>query len=155
MTDARVMMLEGSDGFSFFFQETLLEQGVARTVDRVSLAGQAISLIKQSDPCHAYDLIIIDLVESWEEGMQLGYWLNQHGFTCPTILIVPPDTSIAPLQKAHFTAVPAPFSLNDFTARVRQVLINARHTTAEWSGAASDGDHERQLFTLNTQKRQP
>jgi DNA-binding NtrC family response regulator len=125
MTDARVMMLEGSDGFSFFFQETLLEQGVAKQVDRVSLARQAIALIKQSDPYHAYDLIIIDLVESWEEGMQLGFWLNQQSSTCPIILIVPPDTSTAPLTKARFTAVLAPFSLNDFTDQVRQVLSTA------------------------------
>ncbi len=125
MTDARVMMLEGSDGFSFFFQETLLGQGVVKQVDRVSQARQAIALIKQSDPYHAYDLIIIDLVESWEEGMQLGFWLNQQATACPIILIVPPDTSTAPLTKARFTTVLAPFSLKDFTDHVRQVLSAA------------------------------
>jgi DNA-binding response OmpR family regulator len=130
MTVTRVMMLEGSDGFSFFFQETLLEQGVAKQVDRVSLARQAIALLKQSDPLHAYDLIIIDLVESWEEGMQLGFWLNQQSSKYPTILIVPPDTSTESLSRAHITTVSAPFSLNEFTRRVRQVLSAANRDQA-------------------------
>ncbi len=66
--------------------------------------------------------MIIDLVESWEEGMQLGFWLNQHPLSCPIILIVPPETSAAPLTKAPFIAIPAPVSLDDFTTRVRTVL---------------------------------
>jgi len=131
MANARVMMLEGSGGLSFFFQETLLEHGLAKQVDRVSQAEQAIRLIKQMEGSHPYNLVIIDLVESWEEGMQLGFWLNQHPLSCPIILILPPETSAAPLTKAPFVAVSAPFSLNDFTNRVRAVL------TAEANGRNS------------------
>lgn len=121
MSDRKVMILEGANGLAFFLQEALLGEGLTDRVDLVNSAQQAIDLIAQVD---AYQLIIIDLNGTWEQGMELGFWLNQRPPTSPVIMIVPPDTSPTRLAKIPFTVLSTPLSLNDFTRNVRQVLLS-------------------------------
>lgn len=114
------MILEGSDGQSFFLKETLLAEGLADRVDLVSRAEQAIAVMDHSNP---YNLVVINLVEAWEQGMQLGFWLTQKAATCPVILIVPPESSESVIENAPFMVLSAPLSLHDFTKAVRTALV--------------------------------
>lgn len=123
MSDRKVMILEGANGLAFFLQEALLGEGLADRVDLVNSAQQAIDLMAQVD---SYQLIIIDLNETWDQGMELGFWLNQRPPTSPVIMIAPPDTSLAQLSKIPFTVLSTPLSLTDFTRNVRQVLLSDR-----------------------------
>ncbi len=119
MANARVVMLEGSNGQSFFLKETLLAEGLADHVDLVSRADQAVDLI-----CHAssYDLIVINLVEAWAEGMQLGFWLSQQTPPCPTLLIVPVELDQFLPSTTPFVVLSVPLSLHDFATTVRATL---------------------------------
>jgi chemotaxis response regulator CheB len=123
MAKVKVFILEGSGIHSFFFRETLLGQGLAQHVDLATQAEQAVKLIQHSDP---YDLLIIDLVESWDEGMQFGFWLNQQCVSCPVMLIIPPETPYPSIKNTSFTVVSAPLSLRDFTEHARSALSTVR-----------------------------
>jgi len=119
MTTMRVLILEGPNGQSFFFKETLLGEGLADQVDLVGRADQAIDLLGEDD---AYCLVVINLVEAWEQGMQLGLWLSQQDLECPTILIISPELN----QPFPFNEVSVllsePISLRDFADTVRNIL---------------------------------
>ena len=118
MANTRVMILRGSNGQSFFFRETLLAKKLADRVDLVSRADQAIELIR----CFIYDLVVINLVEAWEQGIQLSLWLIQHPAICPTILIISLELDRALPSNGSFIVLTEPLSLRDFAASVRHVL---------------------------------
>jgi DNA-binding response OmpR family regulator len=118
MADTRVMILKGSNGQSFFFKETLLAEGLADQVDLVSWADEAIEMIRQS----IYDLVVINLVEAWEQGMQLSLWLSQHPSLCPTILVISSDLDRPLTSNGSFIILTEPLSLRDFAASVQVVL---------------------------------
>ena len=118
MADTRVMILKGSNGQSFFFKETLLAEGLADQVDLVSWADQAIEMIRQ----FIYDLVVINLVEAWEQGMQLSLWLSQHPSLCPTILIISSKLDRPITSNGSFIILTEPLSLRDFATSVQAVL---------------------------------
>jgi DNA-binding response OmpR family regulator len=119
------MILEGPNGQSFFFKETLLAEGLAKRVDLVNRACQAIDLIRDTV---VYDLIVINLVEAWEQGMQLGLWLSQQTWSCPTILIISSDLDRPIPSNGASMVLSEPLSLREFANSVRVVL---RHTTGD------------------------
>ncbi len=119
MANAREIILEGSDGQCFFLKETLLTEGLSNHVDLISQANQAINLIYHSTP---YDLVVINLAEAWEQGVQLGFWLSQKDVSCPVILIVPPETDYPLPLNTPFCILSAPLSLHNFAASVRAIF---------------------------------
>ena len=119
MTATRVLILEGPNGQSFFFKETLLGEGLADQVDLVSRADQAIELLSE---CDAYYLVVINLVEAWEQGMRLGLWLSQQDFECPTILIISSELD-RPIPFNEVSVVLSePVSLREFANAVRRIM---------------------------------
>lgn len=119
MTDTCVMILEGSNGQSFFFKETLLAEGLAEHVQLVGCADDAIDLLRHGN----YNLVVINLVEAWEEGMQLGFWLSQRSTDCPVILIISPELEQPlPSTNGAFIILTEPLSLRSFAASVRKAL---------------------------------
>jgi len=111
------LMLAGGNGLSFFLQEALIGYGLVNHVDSVSSAAAAIERIGESEP---YSLIIIDLDESWEQGMELGVWLKQETISCPIILITSSSPADPPPSLgAPFIVLPAPITLQDFITTVR------------------------------------
>ncbi len=120
MANTRVIILEGSNGQCFFLKETLLTEGLSQHVDLVSQAEQAISLIYHSTP--PYDLVVINLAEAWEQGVQLGFWLSQKNVSYPIILIAPPETDYPLPLNTPFCILSAPLSLHNFAASVRAIL---------------------------------
>jgi DNA-binding NtrC family response regulator len=115
-----VMMLAGANGVSFFLHEALLGYGLVDRVDTVSSTDEAINLIRESEP---FSLVVINLGESWEQGMELGFWLKQQPASCPVILITPTEpVGSLPLIGAPFILLPAPLSLDDFIRTVRAAL---------------------------------
>lgn len=87
---ANVMILTGATGYAFFLQETLLGKGLAQKVDIVSSVAEAEQKMQQGDTWH---MIIIDLEERWEAGMQIGYeW-----YQAPNplrLFLLPPDMAL-------------------------------------------------------------
>ena len=69
-----VLMLEGSNGQAFFLKETLLAEGLADRVDLISRADQTVDVMQPANP---YDLVVINLAEAWEQGIQLAICLGQ------------------------------------------------------------------------------
>jgi DNA-binding response OmpR family regulator len=118
MTNTRVMILEGQNGQSFFLKETLLAEGLADSVTLVNQANQAIDLLRSLP----YDLVVINLVEAWEQGLRLSFWLSQYDSSCPTILIIPLDLDRALPTNGAFNILTEPLSLRDFAAEVRVIL---------------------------------
>lgn len=119
MTTTRVLILEGPNGQSFFFKETLLGEGLADQVDLVGRADQAIDLLGEDD---AYCLVVINLVEAWEQGMQLGLWLSQQDLECPTILIISSQLD-RPIPFNEVSVVLSePVSLREFANAVRRIM---------------------------------
>jgi hypothetical protein len=118
MENTRVMILEGSNGQSFFFKETLLAKGLADQVDLVSWADEAIEMLGQA----IYDLVVINLVEAWEQGMQLSLWLSQHPSLCPTILVISSELDRPLTSNGSFIILTEPLSLRDFATNVQAVL---------------------------------
>ena len=118
MVNTRVMILEGSNGQSFFLKETLLAEKLAGEVDLVSQADRAIDMIGHS----VYDLVVINLAEAWEQGMQLGFWLSQKPSCCPTILIISTELDRPLPSNGSFIVLSEPLSLRDFADSVRAVL---------------------------------
>ena len=102
MANTRIMILEGASGHAFFLKEILLAEGLANQVDLVSSVAEAIERLQVPN---AYDLVIINLVETWEKGLQLGFWLCEQPHLYPTLLIVPQDIDYPRLVK------PAPISI--------------------------------------------
>jgi len=119
MTTTRVLILEGPNGQSFFFKETLLGEGLVDQVDLVGRADQAIELLREDEP---YCLVVINLVEAWEQGMQLGLWLSQQGLECPTILIISPELNRPFPFNGVSVLLSEPVSLRDFADTVRNIL---------------------------------
>ncbi len=118
MANTRVLILEGPNGQSFFLKETLLAEGLADRIHLISQARQAIDLLR----CLPYDLIVINLVEAWEQGLQLSLWLSQYTSACPTILIIPSDLDRPLPANGSFIILTEPLSLHDFAARARAAL---------------------------------
>jgi hypothetical protein len=119
MTTTRVLILEGPNGQSFFFKETLLGEGLADQVDLIGRADQAIDLLSEDD---AYCLVVINLVEAWEQGIQLGLWLSQQKLECPTILIISPELNHPFPFNEVSVLLSEPVSLRDFADTVRNIL---------------------------------
>ena len=120
MADTRILILEGASGHAFFLKEILLAEGLANQVDLVSSVAQAIELLQPSD---AYDLVIINLVETWEKGLQLGFWLCEQSHLYPTLLIVPQDIDHPRLVKpTPISILTAPISLKEFVNAARAAL---------------------------------
>jgi hypothetical protein len=118
MTKTRVIILEGPNGQSFFLKETLLAEDLADRVHVVRQAQQAIDLLRVLP----YDLIIINLVEAWEQGLKLSAWLSQFPAACSTILIIPSDLDRPLPTNGSFIILSEPLSLRDFAITARTVL---------------------------------
>ncbi len=122
MADSKALILEGSNGVSFFLKETLIDDGLVDHVDLVSQADQAITLINQGT---FYQLIVINLFEAPEEGAQLGFWLSQQSVSYPVILLMSPEelSSVAVLQ-SRFPCIilPVTTSLMNFSQSARLAL---------------------------------
>jgi DNA-binding NtrC family response regulator len=127
MTTTRVLILEGPNGQAFFFKETLLGEGLASQVDLVSRAEMAIELL---DDKNEYCLVVINLVEAWEQGMQLGLWLSQQNLDCPTILIIAPQFNRPFPFNGVSVLLTEPVSLRDFANTVRNILDPSRETVS-------------------------
>jgi hypothetical protein len=132
MAKTRVIILEGPNGQSFFLKETLLAENLADRVHVVRQAQQAIDLLQVLP----YDLIIINLVEAWEQGLKLSAWLSQFPATCSTILIIPSDLDRPLPTNGSFIILSEPLSLRDFASKARLVLqpnnsegMEAKHPT--------------------------
>ncbi len=119
MLTTRVLILEGPNGQSFFFKETLLGEGLAEQVDLTSRADQAIDLIHSAEP---YDLIVINLVEAWEQGMRLGLWLSQQALPTATVLIISSELDRPIPAIGASMVLSEPVSLREFADCVRAVL---------------------------------
>jgi hypothetical protein len=119
MTTTRVLILEGPNGQAFFFKETLLGEGLADKVDLVSRADQAIELLSDGN---RYCLVVINLVEAWSQGMQLGLWLSQQDLECPTILIISTELNRPFPFNGVSVLLSEPISLRDFADTVRNIL---------------------------------
>ncbi len=118
MANTRVMILEGQNGQSFFLKETLLAEKLADGVTLVNQAIQAIDLLRSLP----YDLVVINLVEAWEQGLHLSFWLSQYDSSCPIILIIPSDLDRPLPTNGSFNILTEPLSLRDFAAEVRVIL---------------------------------
>jgi len=118
MAKTRVIILEGPNGQSFFLKETLLAEDLADRVHVVRQAQQAIDLLRVLP----YDLIIINLVEAWEQGLKLSAWLSQFPAVCSTILIIPSDLERPLPTNGSFIILSEPLSLRDFAATARTIL---------------------------------
>ena len=119
MTTTRVLILEGPNGQSFFFKETLLGEGLVDQADLVGRADQAIELLTSDE---GYCLVVINLVEAWDQGMQLGLWLSQHDLECPTILIISSQFDRPFPFNGPSVLLSEPVSLRDFASTVRNIL---------------------------------
>lgn len=120
MINRRVMILAGSNGQSFFFREALLAEGLAGQVDLVYRVDQAIGIIIHRSSF--YDMVVINLVEAWVQGLELSSWLRRKSVSCPVILISPSESAQSLVASTPFTVLPAPVSLCDFTKSVRAAL---------------------------------
>ena len=118
MRSTQALILDSSNGLSFFLREILLDQGLVSHVDLVAQAEQAIKKIDGSNP---YDLVVINLVDAWEQGTELGAWLSQLPVCGAIVLIVPAESLPHPF-KAPFKAISTPLSLQDFTECVQSAL---------------------------------
>ena len=119
MANRRVLMLEGSNGHAFFLKETLLADGLADQVDLISRAEQAVDLI---EPSNCYDLIVINLAEAWEQGLNMAHCLSRQAVTCPIILIVASDSTPPLPARGRFIVLFTPVSLRGFSRAARAVL---------------------------------
>jgi len=119
MAKRRVLMLEGSNGHAFFLKETLLADGLADQVDLISRAEQSVDVMQPANP---YDLVVINLAEAWEQGIQLACCLGQLAITCPIVLIVPPDSTPPLPARGRFITLFIPLSLRNFSRGVRAVF---------------------------------
>ncbi|MBN1217586.1 MAG: hypothetical protein JXM69_01555 [Anaerolineae bacterium] len=122
MPDTRVMILEGSNGQSFFLKETLQAQNLSDQIDLVNRADDAIEMLSNI----AYDLVVINLVEAWEQGMRLGLWLSQRPQICRTLLIISAELDRSLPSNGSFTILTEPVSLRGFADCVRSILQQAR-----------------------------
>ena len=127
MTTTRVLILEGPHGQSFFFKETLLGEGLVDQVDLVGRADQAIELLREDE---SYCLVVINLVEAWGQGMQLGLWLSQQDLECPTILIISPELNRPFPFNGVSVLLSEPVSLRDFADTVRNILDPTRENVS-------------------------
>lgn len=129
MATTRVLILEGASGHAFFLKEILLAEGVANQVDLVSSVALAIDRLRVTT---AYDLVIINLVETWEQGLELGFWLCEQSFLYPTLLILPQDIDQPLLVKpTPITILTAPISLREFVNAARAALKPASHNPSQ------------------------
>ncbi len=118
------MMLGDLSETTLLLKQTLLDRGPAERVDLASQVNQVIDLINQSD---SYDLIVVNLLDIWEQGIQLTFWLDEQSISCPVVLVLPSESPALAL-KAPFIALPAPLSLPDFVEGVWAALQPANHS---------------------------
>ncbi len=118
------MMLGDLSKTTFLLKQILLDRGLADRVDLASQANQVIDLISQSKP---YDLIVINLLDIWEQGIQLTFWLDKQSVSCPVVLLLPSGSPVLAL-KDPFIALAAPLSLPDFAEGVWAVLRPGDHS---------------------------
>jgi hypothetical protein len=117
-------MLEGSSGHAFFLKETLLADGLADQVDLISRAEQSIDVMQ---PVNPYDLVVINLAEAWEQGIQMAYCLSRQAVTCPIVLIVASDSTPPLPARGRFITLFTPLSLRGFSRGVRAALQTINH----------------------------
>jgi DNA-binding NtrC family response regulator len=127
MVSANVLMLTGASGHAFFLREMLLTQGVARQVDLVRDMDEAMAQVKSD---HSYDLVIVGLDDSWEEGLQLGYWCQRQALDCPVLILTPPDVTHSAPSESTILFKEFPQSLREFVQEVREVLGGRRSGNA-------------------------
>lgn len=127
MVSANVLMLTGASGHAFFLREMLLAQGVARQVDLVRDMDEAMAQVKGD---HSYDLVIVGLDDSWEEGLQLGYWCQRQALDCPVLILTPPDVTHPTPAESTILIKEFPQSLRQFVQEVREVLGRRRSGNA-------------------------
>ncbi len=129
------MMLGDLSETTLLLKQTLLDRGPAERVDLASQVNQVIDLINQSD---SYDLIVINLLDIWEQGIQLTFWLDEQAVSCPVVLVLPPELPALAL-KDPFIALTAPLSLPDFAEGVWAALQPANHIQP-WPGTMEDNN---------------
>lgn len=124
---ANVLMLTGASGHAFFLREMLLAQGIARQVDLARDMDEAMDQIKGD---YAYDLVIVGLDDSWEEGLQFGYWCERQALDCPVLILTPPDVTHPIATESTILIKEFPHSLRQFVQDVREVLGGRRRRNA-------------------------
>lgn len=118
MAKRRVLMLEGPNGHAFFLKETMLADGLA---DEVDLIGRAEAL-NEMLAANAYDMVVINLAEAWEQGIQLLYSLSQLFISCPIVLIISPDMAPSLPVQGRYIKLFTPLSLGGFSRGIRAVF---------------------------------
>lgn len=120
MTDPKALILEGSNGLSFFLHQTLLDDRLVGQVDLVTGSEQVTDLFY-----HLYQLIVINLLDTPEQGLKLSTWLNQQPHCCPVIVIAPAedwDQFPSFLHSNPFILLPTSITLDHFSQCARQAL---------------------------------
>lgn len=120
MTGPKALILEGSNGLSFFLHQTLLDDNLVGQVDLVTRSEQVTGF-----PDVVYQLIVINLLDTPEQGLKLGAWLSQQGHTCPVIVIAPADDwgQLPVFFRSYpFILLPTSITLDNFSQCARQAL---------------------------------
>lgn len=125
MGHTSILLLEGSSGLSFFYREALLGVGLAQQVDMVSRLDEVMGKLQQNK---TYDLIIANLDEAWDEGLQLGHWACQGIVETAVLLLVPPEMPLPVFPDHCCTVLSVPSSLHLFTEQVQHLLEQTRET---------------------------
>ena len=92
---------------------------------RSNLKQQAMALMEQ----YNLRLIIIDLVNARQEGLQLASWVQKRAPSVPVILIVPSANTQA-FPNNQFCTLVQPFSLYEFIECSKTVLAKAKANNA-------------------------
>jgi hypothetical protein len=110
------MLLTGNSGSAFFIQQVLLEKGLAQKVDIVRSVAEAEQLMQQSS---IYHLLIIDLVERWPAGMQIGYeW--QHISNPLRLFLLPSGVALPDLDLPNIART-RPEKLEEFVMLIYEL----------------------------------
>lgn len=110
------MFLTGNSGSAFFVQEVLLEKGLAQKVDIVRSVAEAEQLMQQTG---GYHLLIVDLAERWQAGMQIGYeW--QHISKPLRLFLLPSGVALPDLELPNIARA-RPEKLGEFVALVHEL----------------------------------
>jgi hypothetical protein len=120
MIGPKALILEGSNGLSFFLHQTLLDDELVGRVDLVTQSEQVTGL-----PDLLYQLIVINLLDTPEQGLKLSTWLSQQAHCCPVIVIAPAeDWGQLPsfFRSYPFIILPTSITLDHFSRCARQAL---------------------------------
>jgi DNA-binding NtrC family response regulator len=120
MSGPKALILEGTNGLSFFLHQTLLDDGLVKQVDLVTRSEQVTGSFH-----HPFQLIVINLLDTPEQGLKLSTWLNQQPHCCPVIVIAPAeDWGQLPsfLHSDPFILLPTSITLDHFSQCARQAL---------------------------------